>query len=173
MQVVPLSDKSGRIVSSYTGREYMSKHNISCQSCNLIYCITCKRCTKRYVGQTGDSIHKRFGEHSGSIGRRNLKEDVGRHFSTQDHLRLVDMSIAVMDFFHAPPKSKHALTLQLQIEFNWIQRLRTMLPMGLNIKVWTPLALNCRNWRYYRKNCHKFYELSHSSKVHPLAHKLF
>ena len=83
----PLLDISSGIKSSYTSREYMSKHNISCQSSNLIYCIMCKRCSKQYVGQTGDSIHKRFGAHSGSIGRRNLKKlwaDISEHRTIRD-----------------------------------------------------------------------------------------
>ena len=150
-QFCPLLDKSGRIKSSKSGREYQCKKNVTCRSNNLIYCITCKQCTKQYVGQTGDTLHKRFGAHAGSIGRKNLKEDVGRHFNLPGHNGLTDMRIHILDFIFAHPKSPQGLTLRLQIGFNWVQRLRTMLPSGLNTKDWTPLATNCRNWRYYRE----------------------
>ena len=101
--------------------------------------------------QTGDSIHKRFGAHFGSINRRNLKEDIGRHFNLENHHRVKDIKITVLDFIHAHPKSKFALTLRLRIEFNWIQRLRTMLPLGLNTKDRTPKEEACRSWKHYRE----------------------
>ncbi len=77
-----LLDKSGQIVSSYTQREYNCKRNVTCKSGNLIYCITCTKCSKQCVGQTGDTLHKRFGAHAGSIGRQNLREDVSSHFNS-------------------------------------------------------------------------------------------
>ena len=146
----PLLDKSGRIKSTFTGREYKSKKNVTCRSSNIIYCITCTRCQKQYVGQTGNTLRERFGAHSGAIGRKNVSEDVSRHFITNEHKGLSDMRIHIVDFIHVHPKSDHGITLRLQIEFNWIQRLRTMLPMGLNTKDRTPLDNKCRNWRHYR-----------------------
>ncbi len=147
----PILETSGRIKSTFTGREYESKKNVTCRSSNLIYCITCLVCNKQYVGQTGDSIRKRFGAHFGSINRKNLKEDVGRHFNLQKHHGVKDLQITVLDFIHAHPKSDYALTLRLQIEFNWIQRLRTMLPLGLNTKDRTPKEEACRKWKHYRE----------------------
>ncbi len=148
----PLLNKSGKIKSTYTGREYKCKCNVTCKSNNLIYCITCSVCQKQYIGQTGDTLHKRFGAHAGSINRKNLKDDIGRHFNLPDHHGLEDMTLHILDFIFAPPKSPHGLTLRLQIEFNWIQRMRTMLPFGLNTKDRTPLESNCRSWRNYRQN---------------------
>ena len=147
----PLISKTGRIMSTVTGREYECKKNVTCRSSNLIYCITCKSCRKQYVGQTGDSIQKRFFGHKGSINRKTLTEDIGRHFNLPGHQGLRDMEISVLDFIFAPAKTSHGLTLRLQIEFNWIQRLRSMLPLGINTKDRTPLETNCRNWRHYRK----------------------
>ena len=42
----PHLDKSGMVKSHYTGWQYHSRHNVSCNSNNLIYCITCNRCGK-------------------------------------------------------------------------------------------------------------------------------
>ena len=60
------------------------------------------------------------------------------------------MKIHILDFIHVQRKSQEGLTLRLQIEFNWIQRIRTMLPLGLNTKDRTPLTTGCRNWKTYR-----------------------
>ena len=144
----PLLDKSGRIVSSYTKREYSCKKNNTCRSSNLIYCITCLKCQKQYVGQTGDSLRIRFGAHARSIGQKNIGEDISRHCNLSGHDGLSDMKIHILDFIHVHPKNQEGL--RLQIEFNWIQRLRTMLPAGLNMKDSTPFSTGCRNWRHYR-----------------------
>ena len=133
-------------------REYEVKKETTCKSNNLIYCITCKTCNQQYVGQTGDSIHKRFSGHIGSIKRKDLKEDVGHHFNLPGHEGIKDLEITVLDFIHLVAKSTPGLKIRLQIEFNWIHRLRCMLPFGINTKDKTPLETGCRNWRHYRTN---------------------
>ena len=62
------------------------------------------------------------------------------------------MIIHVVNFIFIHLKNEHGITLRLQIEFNWIQRLRTMLPMGLNTKDRAPLDTKCRNWRDYMES---------------------
>ena len=106
----------------------------------------------QYVVQTGDSIHKRFSGHIGSVRRKQLSEDVGRHFNLPGHHGIQDMEISVLDFIFTAPKSIHGLTLRLQIEFNWIHRLRTMLPFGINTKDKAPLETGCGSWRHYLLN---------------------
>ena len=50
-KVCPVLDKSGKIsITNKLNRE--TKTNICCKSSNLIYCIDCKHCGKRYVGET-------------------------------------------------------------------------------------------------------------------------
>ena len=63
----PLLDK-GRIKSTVRGREFESKRNVTCRSSNTIYCITCQRFKKQYVGQTDNTLHEGFGAHSGALG---------------------------------------------------------------------------------------------------------
>ena len=61
------------------------------------------------------------------------------------------MEIHILDFIFSHPKADHSVTLRLQIEFNWIHRLRTMLPSGLNTKDKTPPERFCRKWDHYRE----------------------
>ena len=83
-------------MSTKTGREYECKKNVTCKSNNLIYCITCKTCKKHYVGQTGDRIHKRLSGHIGSIRRKQLSEDAGRHYNLPVHHGIQDIEISVL-----------------------------------------------------------------------------
>ena len=151
-QFCPMLNKTGRIKSTKTGREYECKKDITCKRNNLIYCITCKTCQHQYVGQTGDTIHKRFSGHIGSVRRTGLTEDVGRHFNLPGHSSIRDMEITVLDFIHLAAKTTAGLTIRLQIEFNWIHRLKSMLPFGMNTKDKTPLETGCRNLKNYRSN---------------------
>ncbi len=81
-----------------------------------------------------------------------MTQDMGRHFNLLGHNGIKDMEIAVLDFIHLAAKTTAGLTIRLQIEFNWIHRLRSMLPFGMNTKDKTPLETGCRNWKYYRSN---------------------
>ena len=51
----------------------------------------------QYIGQTGDSIQKKFFGHKGSINHKNLSEDIGRHFNLPGHHGLSDIQITVLD----------------------------------------------------------------------------
>ena len=58
---------------------------------------------------------------------------VGRHFNQEDHNGIEDMEIHVLDFIHCPPESMGAAYLRDKIEFNWIHRLKTQKPLGINM----------------------------------------
>ncbi len=144
-------DKSGRIRSHTTGREYACKTNVTCKSSNLIYCISCTKCGMQYVGQTKLRLMDRFGNHFTSINRNDGKNDVCRHFNQNDHAGVSNLKLNILDFIFAKPDTPKAGALRDQIEFHWIQRLRSQLPHGINTMDKSPGYNNaCRNW----KNAH-------------------
>ena len=51
----PLLDNSGTITSHFTRTAYMTMRDVGCRCTNLVYCITCKQCGKKYVGQKNSS----------------------------------------------------------------------------------------------------------------------
>ena len=128
----PLLDKSGKILCYSNQREYSTKTNISCQSNNLIYSITCKKCGKQYVGQTGRRLMDRFQGHFGHIARNENSSLVSGHFNNTGHDGIQDVTIHVLDFIFLKAESDSAKTLRLKIESNWINRLHTAFPTGLN-----------------------------------------
>ena len=104
----------------------------------------------QYVGQTSDSLKKRFQGHKGNICRKNLSEDIGRHFNSDGHSGFGDIKVHVLDFLSLHLKSKEGLNLRLQIEFNWIHSLRMMLPMGINTKDSSRESTESWNWRHHK-----------------------
>ncbi len=87
----------------------------------------------------------RFKAHFGVVNRRDMKEDIGRHFNGPKHSGIDDMSINVLDFIYAPLEAEFSLDLRLQVEYNWIHALRSMAPHGLNVKDKPPIAKHSRD----------------------------
>ena len=75
----PLLDLSGSIRNRQYTR-FRTEHKGSCQSNNSIYCITCTRTKKVYVGQTKRKIMSRMYEHLSDI-KNNRDTTVARHFN--------------------------------------------------------------------------------------------
>jgi hypothetical protein len=130
----PKLDCSGRITSTITGKTHASKHNNTCNSNNLIYCITCKICSNQYVGQTKNTIKERFKNHFHKIDYpSNPNTAVGRHFSSADHHGISDVIIHVLDFISSPSHSPSAQRTRDDLERMWMHKLVTTSPYGLNV----------------------------------------
>lgn len=127
-------DTSGRIISTTTGRSYITRMNVSCKSSNLIYCIHCTRCGSQYVGQTERKLMARLCEHFAKVTHSKLETDMGRHFCKHPHQGIDDMKIHVLDFIKCHPQSATAEHLRDQRESHWIHTLGSLAPQGLNLR---------------------------------------
>ena len=132
-KVCPLLEKSGKIpISNQLQRD--TKINVSCKSSNVVYCIDCKHCGKRYVGETYRDVGIRISEHDGDIRHKRYENsEVAYHFNQDGHSGPKDMRVYILDFIYEHPQSKRGTKLRKSIEFSWIQRLKTMVPSGMNI----------------------------------------
>ena len=110
--------------STNTNKVFKSTSIYTCQSIGVVYLVTCLKCGKQYVGQTGRSARTRCMEHL-----RNLKsktEATGEHFNEKGH--------HYKDFqFHIIEKViPNTPQMRIQRENYWIQTLDTKTPRGLN-----------------------------------------
>ena len=48
---------------------FVIRHNFTCTSSNIIYCISCSKCCKLYIGETGRRLSDRFAEHLRSVNK--------------------------------------------------------------------------------------------------------
>ena len=129
----PKLNTTCKITSKVTGRKYHSRTKATCNSNNIVYCISCRTCGKQYVGQTKNSVKKRFQAHFYQIAHEPQKTEVSRHFNQRDHHKLADVEISILSFVHQGPDSEAALQMRLRLEFDWIHRLRSQIPLGLNL----------------------------------------
>ena len=84
------------------------------------------------MGQTGNRVMDRFQGHFDSISRNANETLISFHYNDKDHNGIEDIEIFILDFIQVMPKSDKAKYLRLKIESNWIQRMRSIFPGGLN-----------------------------------------
>ena len=64
---------------------FVIRHHFTCTSSNIIYCISCSKCWKLYIGETGRRLPERFAEHLHSVRNNDVDKPVARHFSAVNH----------------------------------------------------------------------------------------
>ena len=94
--------------------------------------MTCNVCNIQYVGQTSIRLMDRFKYHWLNITNQNVEDPIGRHFKKPGHSGYTDVTIHICTFLHANPSSTAAKKLRDRIERNWMHRLKSILPHGLN-----------------------------------------
>ena len=64
-----------------------TKQNMNCTTEGVLYLITCTKsnCKKQYIGETGQAVYERYGEHETSARDPNTTKVVGKHFQLPGH----------------------------------------------------------------------------------------
>lgn len=128
------------------GARYFIKSKLSCNSTNLVYLIDCAKCGKvQYVGETGQTLKKRFYGHRHNIQHFSdsnndnndsnahssnfIREDtmVAKHFNQPGHT-IDDMKCAAIEQIFADDAG-----LRKRREKFWRHQLQTNFPDGLNV----------------------------------------
>lgn len=117
---------TNKFSSTTMSTEYDVKHQLNCSSNGVIYLITCKKCKKQYVGQTQQKCSIRMNSHRFDIKHNNYT-NVAEHFNLSDH--------SLQDFSFMPIDQVHNVWRRLLKETEWIYRLGTISPFGMNAKV--------------------------------------
>ena len=69
---------------SFKGGAKVIAQNLNCSTQNVIYIIDCLKCSQKYVGETSQSIKKRFSAHLSQI-RLKYETPVSDHFNSVGH----------------------------------------------------------------------------------------
>ena len=108
---------------------------VNCQTKNLIYCISCKKCpTKQYIGETDRTLQARFADHRGYVNNKHLTKATGVHFNRPGH-DIADMEVTILEkvFSRDSQFRKNREKMFIQ-DFNTKYK-------GLNKKIW---IANCK-----------------------------
>jgi len=108
---------------------------LTCNSSNLVYAIQCNNCRQIYVGQTKNSLATRIVQHFSDIKHKKNKT-LANHF----HLQLTRLrkpcpnSFQVYPLERVQPINDEQLNMVnlLAKESEWIHKLQSMQPLGIN-----------------------------------------
>ena len=110
------------------------KGRFDCTAAGVVYVITCQRCYKLYIGETGRRLSDRFGEHLRSVEgfKQNPRYQgggfpVAEHFNLPEHNHVHDMRVSVVK------QVKGGTATRQREERQLIFQLGTLAPGGLNI----------------------------------------
>ena len=137
-----------RIVSSSTQRVYdvivpPGTTYVNCNSSNLIYLLTCSKCSLQYVGETIQGLNQRFSEHRQGINISSDKSGckiLSEHFNS-GLCKDSDYTVTILEKLEGFGRTERgAIDLnirrsRLQREKHWMLKMRTVYPFGLNDRV--------------------------------------
>ena len=95
----------------------------------MVYLITCQSCDKQYVGETTQPLHKRVNGHRSDVKAKS-STFLYQHFNQPGH-DFSNASIQIIDFVDSNISSDIKNDLKL-LEDDWIDKLGTAFPLGLN-----------------------------------------
>ena len=124
--ICPYTLTTNKITSNLTKENYDLNGLFTCATSGIIYLISCLKCPKQYVGQSGRVFGKRMMEHLNYI--YNKKEATGIHFTSQHHNHN-DFTVQVIE-----KVMPNTVNYRLEREEYWIKTLGTKVPNGLNKK---------------------------------------
>ncbi len=123
--------------SAITGKAFGCLQESCCQTKNVVYLLSCKKCGIQYVGETMQSLRERFNQHKNSVIRKSYSTLLVSHFNQAGH-SINDMTIRVLEKLNENDArlSKTKLKAKLhEAEDFWIRLLVTAYPFGLNDKI--------------------------------------
>ena len=117
-----------------TKKTYKINHSFDCNNKCLIYLLSCKSCSKQYVGNTTNHFRSRWNNYKSDVRKaesgdmENVKQRfLQSHFLQQDHQGfLKKVEDQLIDKTQASDPTKR--------EFYWMRALRTLCPYSLNIE---------------------------------------
>jgi len=117
-----------KFTSSTNKKTFNIRGALTCTSSNVIYLITCKKCQKQYVGETGMPLRDRINNHLSCI-RSRKGTPIGLHFNSKGH-DILDFTILPIERIHN--NSKVATQQRRLKESTWQNLLQTAYPYGIN-----------------------------------------
>ena len=80
-KLCPYTSTTESFSSTTTSRCYYIFQGMGCKTRNVVYLITCKSCSKQYVGETKDPLNIRINGHRSSIYTNDQESPIGPHFT--------------------------------------------------------------------------------------------
>lgn len=124
--------ESNSFLSFQTGKSYKIRPKLSCDSKNIIYLASCKKCRLQYIGSTTTDFRVRFRNHKSAMVTKKKTCEVAVHFNKTPH-DLSDFSFQCIDQVQASVNNSCNIEkLLITKEAYWSAQLFSLAPFGLN-----------------------------------------
>jgi hypothetical protein len=126
---------SNHFFSSFvSGRTYHAKTSagLSCTSSNVIYLLECEMCKSQYVGETGGACRDRMNGHRS--GMRTKKDKILYDHFLDSPCTGYSFKVQILEKLDPIPGKtiKELTNIRQKKEDEWMSRLQTVFPYGLN-----------------------------------------
>ena len=135
-------------ISSSTHRIYKSVipsniKKIDCNTSNLIYLITCNKCYLQYVGETCLRLRERFNHHNSCIAHPEKDHNcriLSEHFN-KGFCKGAAFTVRIIEALEGSGRDENGkmdpsiTTIRRKKETEWMLKLRTVSPYGLNDRI--------------------------------------
>ena len=121
--VCPRLSRDKYITSNHTGTSFQLDRNLHCLTEGVVYALECTLCRKQYVGQTERHMRYRFAAHRYKF--KTTPMSLYSHFLRYHACPSLNVTIYLL-------QQVSDNTNRLLVEDEWIHRLHTILPIGLN-----------------------------------------
>ena len=119
-------------ISSVTKCVFKFRHDMNCNTRNMIYLINCKSCNKQYIGESRQSLRYRADGHRRDILDEVLNRSVAKHFNSC-FCSFDDFEITPIFICPRLQTEEETKKLRLSIENYFIRLFETYLPYGMNV----------------------------------------
>ena len=117
---------------SFTSSTFKATFNfndsVTCKTRNIIYLITCVKCNKQYVGETGRCLSDRLTDHRSCILNKK-QTPIAIHFNEHGHSSTRDLKAIAIEKIADPTYNNN---IRRERELVWWGKLGTRYPQGLN-----------------------------------------
>ena len=99
--ICPFVKEQSSVKSTANSTTIELHHHHNCNDFNFIYIIECKKCKLQYIGESDQTVRKRFLQHRGYVRRHEKEKGTGLHFNLPGH-NMADMTISVLERISNP-----------------------------------------------------------------------
>ena len=126
--------------TSTVTKNYYIFHNVNCKSANVIYLLTCALCQSQYVGKSSTPFNIRLNNYRSRINNPNTNNllPVEAHFKQKDHSFQLHAKFTIIEKIELVSQSHQLDNILKNHEDEWMVRLKTITPYGLNVRLNQP-----------------------------------
>lgn len=135
-QICPFVHRTSTFTDALGNEKYEIWDLINCSTSRVIYMITCP-CPKIYVGKTKRTLKVRIGEQLREINDKEKapEKPLAKHFASHHGRSSTEMQVKGIYVLKLPTRRGDFDRILLQKEKWWVNRLKSLVPLGLNTEL--------------------------------------